>query len=55
MGVVACIGSVYLARCDGPSVQQGQQTAEGSGADSGGSAARTPHQVGKQDVAQELL
>lgn len=54
-GVVVCIASVYLARCDGASVQQGQQTAEGGGADSSGSAARTPHQVRKQDVAQELL
>lgn len=46
---------VYLSGCDGPSMQQGQQTAEGRGADGGGSMARAPHQVGEQDVAQELL
>ena len=46
---------VYLSRCDGPSMQQGQQTAEGRGADGSCRTACPPHQVRKQDVTQELL
>lgn len=45
----------YLSRCEGPSVQQRQQAAEHGGADGGGRAPSVPHQVGEQDVAQELL
>lgn len=36
-------------------MQQGQQAAEGGGADGSGGAPGVPHQVGQQDVAQELL
>lgn len=46
---------VYLSGCDGPTMQQGQQAAEGRGADGCSSAASVPYQVGEQDVAQELL
>lgn len=53
--VISVCVCVYLSRSDGPSMQQGQQTAEGGGAGSSGSAACVPHQVGKQDVAQEPL
>lgn len=49
------VSQVYLLGCDAASVQQGQQGAEGCGTDSGGGAAGTPHQVGQQDVGQELL
>lgn len=53
---VVCIGMcVYLSRCDSPSMKQGQQAAQGCGADGSSSTARMPHQVGKQDVTQELL
>lgn len=53
---VVCIGMcVHLSRCDGPSMKQGQQAAQGCGADGGSSTARMPHQVGEQDVTQELL
>lgn len=45
---------VYLSRSDGPSVQQGQQTAEGCGSDGGRSTACVPHKVRKQQVVQEL-
>lgn len=46
---------VYLSGRDGPTVQQGQQAAEGRGADGCSSAPSVPYQVGEQDVAQELL
>lgn len=36
-------------------MKQGQQAAEDGGADGGCCAPGVPHQVGEQDVAQELL
>lgn len=52
---VEAICVYYLSRCEGPSMQQGQQTAESCSPDSRGSTASTPHQIGQQTVRQELL
>lgn len=36
-------------------MQQGQQAAENGSTEGGGCASGVPHEVGEQDVAQELL